>query len=90
MWNIYYEDVGKEGVQILPSNISIIWNKVTSSISEASSDNDVSGNPDSELLEKEENEKVRFHWWMLRLYYSWAVEMIMIMPMTDTIWVENT
>ena len=48
-------------MQILPSNISIIWNKVTSSITEASSDNDVIGNPDSELLEKEENEKVRFH-----------------------------
>ena len=49
----------------LPSSVFIIWNKVTSSISEASSEassaSDVTCTPDRELLENEENEKVCYH-----------------------------
>ena len=44
----------------LPSSVFIIWNKVTSSISEASSEassaSDVTCTPDRELLENEGNE----------------------------------
>ena len=49
----------------LPSSVFIIWNKVTSSITEASSEassaSDVTCPPDRELLENEENEKVCYH-----------------------------
>ena len=45
----------------LPSSVIIIWNKVTSSITEASSASDVTCTPDRELLENEENEKVCYH-----------------------------
>ena len=49
----------------LPSSVIIIWNKVTSSITEASSEassaSDVTCTPDRELLENEENEKVCYH-----------------------------
>ena len=49
----------------LPSSVFIIWNKVTSSITEASSEassaSDVTCTPDRELLENEENEKVCYH-----------------------------
>ena len=49
----------------LPSSVFIIWNKVTSSISESSSEassaSDVTCTPDRELLENEENEKVCYH-----------------------------